>query len=73
MSLARRQAGVVYTGPWVDPYLCVHVASVQLQEFLSPPRFLAGRRKEVHPLQGPCCGAETEKYTSNTAEIHPDL
>lgn len=63
MYFTKRQAGVVYPGSWMDPHLCVHGASVQLQEFPSPPRVLAGRRKEVHPLQGCPCGTETEEYS----------
>lgn len=63
MCLAKRQAGGVYTGPCMDPHLCVLVASLQLQGFLSPPCVLAGRRKEIHLLQG--IGAETEEYSRN--------
>lgn len=64
MFEGRREAGVVYTGTWMDPHLCVHVPSVQLQTFLCPLSVLAGRRKEEHPLQG--VGAETEEYSRNS-------
>lgn len=64
MSLTKRQPGAVYTGPWMDPHLCVQVASLQLQEFPSPSNMPAGRRKKVHPLQG--CGAESEEYSRNS-------
>ena len=53
--------GLWYSRSWVAPYL--RVASVQLRGFLSPQSGLAGRRKEEHHLQGPCCGTETQKHS----------
>lgn len=56
------------------PYLCVHVASVQLRGFLFPQSGLAGRRKEEHRLERPCCGTETENIQEEaTAGTHPGL